>query len=617
MSEKKRKGNIIFRIFSKIWSILRVYLVGVGLFWTIVPLTIALLLSRNVDVETKSFEQPVEVLTDSYIEMEFEGVFVESVDESFQSVFSRAFGGVKAIDVFKYKQKVIDIAHSDNIKGVLLKVGGTSISSIHVDELNDAFRLLKEKGKKLWVYGDSFDDNSYLIASHADKIAMAPGGQVVLLGTNIQQTYFGRALGKLGVEFEVVRAGKYKSLAEPFVGNKPSEASDLMYRELVGDLTGYLVERISTNLGDTNEKIVSEWIGKSFHSSNDALISGIVDELVHYEDFKEGIEKLFVDNSAESMKFKPLSKVYIEDASSYKTVDSLHKLLLLRYSGEIKMDHGGDSDVIYPQKVKKEVDWALKQTDIKAAVIRIDSPGGSALASEIIWHHIQRLKQKMPVIVSMGSLAASGGYYMASAGNMILASRRTVTGSIGVIGMIPNLKAFDEKYGISFFNYGKSQRESLLNPGKKLSEGDKKVLAQSIEEVYQLFLDRVAKARNTGKKDIHAVAQGRVWSAEGALKANLVDKIGGLSDAYREAKLAAELDPEKLYPVVRPQIKKSLMECLNSGRINDCIDGGFDLKALKSYFLTNSEKRVLETINAKVRMVNDISKEPIQARHIW
>ena len=465
------------------------------------------------------------------------------------------------------------------------------------------------------MYGDSFDDNSYLIASHADKIAMAPGGQVVLLGTNIQQAYFGRALDKLGVQFEVVRAGKYKSLAEPFVSNKPSEASDSMYTELVDDLTSYMVQRISANLGDTNEKIVSEWVGKSFHSSNDALISGLVDELVHYEDFKTGIEKLFVDNSAEAMKFKPLAKVYIKDASSYKKVDSLHKLLLLRYSGEIKMSHGGDSDVIYPEKVKKEVDWALKQNDIKAAVIRIDSPGGSALASEIIWHHLQRLKEKMPVIVSMGSLAASGGYYMASAGDKILASRRTVTGSIGVIGMIPNLKAFDEKYGVSFFNYGKSQRESLLNPGKKLSAGDKKVLSQSIEEVYQLFLDRVAKSRNTGKKDIHAVAQGRVWSAEGALKANLVDKIGGLNDAYREAKLAAELDPEMLYPVVRPQIKKSLMECLNSGRINDCIEGGFDIKSFKNYFLTDSEKRVLDSVNENARMFEDISNDPIQARH--
>ena len=315
--------------------------------------------------------------------------------------------------------------------------------------------------------------------------------------------------------------GKYKSLAEPFT-NKPA-ASLEMFNAMVNTQVDSYSHLIAKNRKSTNSKIVLEWIEKSMFTANNAVVAGIVDKVSHYSEFKKTLVANHIDKNAESLSFNDPNDVAIADITDYKEYDELNNIALLRYSGDIHMASTGEDNVIYPEKVKKDIDWVLERPEIKAAVIRISSPGGSALASEIIWNDINRLKQKIPSCFH-GFDGCYGGYYMASAAHKVVAESNTITGSIGVIGMLQTYLSLKNGISSSLTLNLIGQR---FKPWQDFNSQDKKILSGSIEEIYDLFLDRVAKGRNMGKKQVDAIAQGRVWTGLQAKGINLVDEVGG------------------------------------------------------------------------------------------
>ena len=272
-------------------------------------------------------------------------------------------------------------------------------------------------------------------------------------------------------------------------------------------------------------------------------------------------------------------------------------------TGEIVM-HSQSPDKISP-KLKTELLWALESENVKSVVLRIDSPGGSALASELIWKAIHDLNAQKPVIVSMGGVAASGGYYLASAAKKIFASRTTITGSIGVIGMIPWLQDSTNKYGISFHTITSNNRSSLLNPGKTLSRQDREKIQSSINQTYSTFLERVASGRSMDKDNVHKLAQGRVWTGQQALDHGLIDAIGGAGEALNEAKVLAGWSESDRVPILRwtpdfDSIADCLMESPNPMRC-------FPVQQSRS-------SSILEKLEHSLEAIDELGLDPIQAR---
>lgn len=614
MSDKRNQSNGLVRFLLFIWKVLKAYFISVGVFWTLIPAIFIFLLFSKAEKPEIVSKAPVAVMGEHYVSLSLSGVFTEQEQSSREQVLLKIFGNQVPTYLYSFLQKIEDISNTEHIKGVLVRVSALSISAVNASVLAKAFDDLSQKGKKVWFHSADYDDLSYLIASSGTIIALTPGGQVSLLGTTISSPYFGDALSKLGVGVDVVKTGKYKSAFEPFTANMPSEPTVLMYKSLIEDLSNHYVEKISSKRAKGNTDLVKEWIENSFYTSNAALKEGIVDQIVHYDEFKASIEKSLRTNNDESVKFKPLEEVSTAQIEDYKDVDTGFKIGLLEYSGEIQMQEG-DEGVIYPDMVRRDVNWLLKQDEIKAVVMRINSPGGSALASELIWNELTRLKKKIPLVASMGSVAASGGFYMATAADKIVASPETITGSIGVVGLIFNLKAFEEKYGLSFHLFSKSKRRSLLNPGEALSKEDRENLQLSIDEVYDLFLKRVSDARNMGKNAVHEQAQGRVWSGAQALNVGLIDAVGDLSRAYDLAKGLGGLDDGKVYPVIRPNTSESFIDCLKKGGMQDCFDNELNLRVyLKQLVMSHQERRVYEDLSKALQSYESINKSPMQAR---
>lgn len=610
MSEKKQ--GLIGQTLSKLWALVKVYLIGVGLFWTAVPILLVSVISSKSsvnDVHVKK-EKPVKVSGDSFLELKLTGFLTEVERSPSDLVLARLFDEKIPRNFAVFLQQLEDIAHTDHIKGILIDMTAFYPTAGQTGQIDRAFDLIKSKGKKLWVYAASYNDSTYRIASNADQVVVSPAGEVMLTGGGFNIPYFGEALRKIGVDVEVVKSGEYKTAAEPFTRNGPSSASQAALSTIIDKLDAAYVSFVANRRTSGNKALVKEWLERSYFTAQSAKQEMIVDDVLHYEAFKDRIVNKIVSDEAESMEFSKLDEITLADLSDYKEIDDLNKIALLDYSGDIVLsDFSQGEGVIYPELVEQDVEWILEQKDVKAAVLRISSPGGSALASEIIWSHLNRLKKKIPLVVSMGETTASGGYYMASAGNKIVAHPSTLTGSIGVIGMIPNFKQFKEKYGVSFHSFSNSKRAAFFNPGESLSEADKSLLLKSIEETYDLFLNRVAAGRKMGKNEVDKIAQGRVWSGIQALEVGLVDKLGGLKDAYRLAKELAGLDVKKANAIVRPYTKRNFFDCLQSGDWSGCVGKGFDLKKM---ILPADEYEMINSVKQRFRLLQSVNQSPIQ-----
>ncbi|RYZ48634.1 MAG: signal peptide peptidase SppA, partial [Proteobacteria bacterium] len=403
---------------------------------------------------------------------------------------------------------------------------------------------------------------------------LSPVSGLTIPGPAFQLTYFGSALKKLGVELEVVRAGKFKSAMEPFVLDAPSPETIEMYGAIESSLRGTLVDGISEGRKKSKDD-VNAWFKRSLYTSQQSLQQGLVDRIGYLPAWIEDIKvEAKAKNVIEFNKYRSATKD-MDDGKVAPTMGSGDQpsIALIEASGEIVMDGGGDSDgKITPKQLIKELQWAREREAVKAVVFRIDSPGGSALASDLIWDEVRKLVEKKPVVVSMGAVAASGGYYIAAPATMIVAEATTITGSIGVIGAAPKALQVAEKWGVSFHLITQSDRKSYLNLSTRSSEADKAILGEQIDETYNAFVTKVATGRKQDPAHIFAIAQGRVYTGLEASKIGLVDKIGGRDAAVREAELLAKFDPEQLNKVETYEPDSdSLIDCLSNGNAWNCI----------------------------------------------
>ena len=462
-------------------------------------------------------------------------------------------------------QRALELARTDeSIKAVLLdmqeSMRGRGVDFVALRDQIAAF--VADSDKQVVCFLAAGDNRSYLVASAADSIVISPVTMLEIPGPILNLTYFGSAIKKLGIGVQVLQTGDYKSAFEPFVLDKPSAAVLEMYGDLEQSLRSLLVRDIAQGR-QRQEGEVKAWLARSIYTADDAHALGLVDKVGYrleaLTDLKEWV----------AVEEQVSYRAYLKEAKKKETEAYRQGLGLVEARGPIFMD-GNEWETLLPRRIIAELQWMYDNEDVLAVVLRVDSPGGSVLASELIWKEVSRLAAHKPVVVSMGEMAASGGYYLAVGASYLLAEQSTLTGSIGVVGMIPNFAGFKDEYGVSFHVVTASERRALYNAGEAMSTEDQRLVQDSLQEVYRIFKERVAAGRKLEIEQVEKLAGGRVFTGMQALDAGLVDALGGLDVAFAKAKALASLDTDERYPLYR----------YDHGRLSflDCLRATFDFK---------------------------------------
>jgi protease IV len=443
----------------------------------------------------------------------------------------------------------IESAKSDDrIKGIYLDASSISSGMATIEEVRNALIKFKQSGKFIIAYGEVYSQSAYYLASVADKIYLNPEGMIDFRGLSSEIMFFKGTLEKMDIEAQIIKVGTYKSAVEPFILDKMSEANKQQVNSFLGSMYEHFLSEISKSRKVSKESLFSIADDAKIRAPKDALTYKMVDGLKYKDEVLDELKKL----TKTDLK-KDIKSVSLEDYTPKEGKDeesSKNRIAVIYANGEI-MGGEGDDETIGSERISRAIRKARTDDKVKAIVLRINSPGGSALASDVIWRETVLAKKVKPVIVSMGDVAASGGYYIACAADSIFAQPNTITGSIGVFGIIPNMqKFFNNKLGITFDGVKTGKFADLGSINRPLTEGERMILQLEINKVYDTFTKKVADGRKKEQTYINSIGQGRVWSGTEALKIGLVDRLGSIDDAIASAAKKAKLKDYKIvdYP---------------------------------------------------------------------
>jgi protease-4 len=430
----------------------------------------------------------------------------------------------------------IEQAKYDNrIKGIYLELSSIKAGISSVEEIRNALSdFKKESGKFVLAYAEYYSQKAYYLATIADKVYLNPFGSIDFVGMSSKLTFYKGFLDKLGIEMQIIRHGKFKSAVEPFILNKISAENREQIISYMGSIWNFILQTISVSRDIKVEDLNRIADNMELALAEDALNKNFVDKLL-YED--EVVAELTKYSEAPSLNAIGIDKYYM---ASIEKMSKKDKIAVIYASGEI-MSGEGDTDIMSKNLISA-ISKARKDSSIKAVVFRVNSPGGSADASEFIARELEITKSKKPVVISMGDLAASGGYWISSPGNKIFAHHTTLTGSIGVFGIIPNIeKVMQDKLGITFDVVKTNEHSDFPSITQPLKQGEKDYLQKTVENVYSKFTAKVAKFRNLSVEKVDSIGQGRVWSGVNALDIGLIDYFGGMKEAVEEAARLANI----------------------------------------------------------------------------
>ena len=438
---------------------------------------------------------------------------------------------------------------NDKIKGIHLRSDYLAAGWAQTKTLRDALLSFKDSGKFVSAYADFFTQKGYYLASAADSIFVNPNGGVELKGLASEVLYFKDFEDEYGFKMEVIRHGKYKSAVEPYLSNSMSEAN----REQIGSLIASLWETIGLEIAEARNISVAELdaIASDLKANlvGNALKVGLIDHISYKSEYVELLKSKLGLSEKDKLKLVDYNDILAGNAAHKKGVRD--KIAVIYAQGPILFGEGSETQ-IGDQVFVEAIEEAAKSKRVKAIVLRVNSPGGSAMISDILWNALEDAKKKKPLVVSMGNVAASGGYYIACNANTIFADPMTVTGSIGVFATIPNIKGFTDDIGIKAEHVMTHKNAVGYSPFEPISPGFRKSALEGIEHVYDTFKQRVADGRNLSLEEVEALAQGRVWTGLQAKENGLVDELGGLGAAIEAAAVLAEIEEYNLtsYPKV-------------------------------------------------------------------
>lgn len=512
-------------VLATITGVFILWLVGIILFFGI------------IGALSKSEKSSITLKPNSVYQLDLKGTLVDRSEENPFVLMASAFGGeenpVLGLDDVLAN---IDKAKSDpNIKGIYLKGGELTGGWASIKEIRDALVDFKKTNKFIVAYADNYMQSNYYLASVADKILLNPEGLFDFRGLSSELVFIKNTLDKLGIQMQIVKVGTYKSAVEPLINTKMSDAN----REQV---SVYLNSLWKTALNDmaVSRKIPVDSLNTiadkmlMFRDANEAIKAGLVDTLVYVNEADSILKKFIGDGFDKKLLVKHSKMNNVPDKKKFQK----DKVAVIYAVGGID---DGDSEGIVSEKLIKTIDEVAEDKMVKAVVFRVSSPGGSAYGSEQIWHALTNLKKQKPLVVSMGDYAASGGYYISCMADQIIAQPNTITGSIGIFGVIPDLSGLNNKIGLTYDGVKTNKMSDAISLNRPFRPEERELMQSYVDRGYELFVKRCADGRGKKVDEIKAIAEGRVWTGEDALKIGLVDKIGGLDEAISIAAERANL----------------------------------------------------------------------------
>lgn len=499
-------------------------------------------------------------------------VYSDSVIELDLSKIENDYAGKINFTDFQYfdaqHNGLVDVLHAieyatadDKIKGISILNSNSSLGLAQTKALRDALEDFKKSGKFIYAYANYYSQKEYYLNSVADKIYLNPVGELELKGLSVETMFFKDFQEKSGIKVEVIRHGKFKSAVEPFLENKMSDANKEQTTALLNSLWSSVISDISKsrNISISHLNEIAENL--SARTPQMAKNEKLIDEIAYEDVYHNDIKKALKTNQEEEYTSISIDDYAEKVATSQINFEAKDKIAIIYAQGEI-MSGEGDVTVIGEGAMRRSLKEAREDENVKSIVLRIDSPGGDALTSELIWREIELTKKVKPVVVSMGNYAASGGYYIACNAHKIYAEATTITGSIGVFGMLPNFTTAANKIGVSTETVKTHTNAAGFSPFTTLDSSTRAFAQEGVERIYFTFVNRVASGRKLTTQQVDAIGQGRVWTGQDAKKIGLVDAIGGLDDAIKEAAKLGKTTKYRLQDY--PEFDKSFNDLLEN-----------------------------------------------------
>lgn len=488
-------------------------------------------------------------------------------------------------------------ANDKKIEGIYIKCGGSALGVASREEIMQALRDFKESGKWIYAYGDMIQQGDYLLASVADEIYLNPVGNVNIRGIGSMTPFFTGLLEKLGVKVQVVKVGTYKSAVEPFILKEMSDAARLQNKVYIDSIWSYYATTVAENRSIAPAR-VSAWADSLTYAwtAEECINAGVVTNSAYGREFDEILKNKSGIKEDDDIRLVTPAEYIAFNHSDFGNPSDRH--IAVYYAVGDIVD-GGNEGIVGRTVVNDIVELA-DDDNVEGLVLRVNSPGGSAFASEQIWEALEYFKSKdKPFYVSMGDYAASGGYYISCGADSIYADKTTLTGSIGVFGMIPDFSGLvTDKLGVTFSEVASSPNATFMSLVEPMTPYQLGAMQKSVNEIYELFTSRVAEGRGMSVDDVKAIAEGRVWVGSSAIGIGLVDKLGSLTDCVNDMaeSLSLRSDQYVSYPSVDSDLFKALMD--ETGRL-DVAGMALDRETLKAL---HAVKRLREAAPVQARM---------------
>ncbi len=489
--------------------------------------------------------------------------------------------------------------NDSNIKGIYIESGLMSAGYATIEEIRNALLDFRNSGKFVYSFAPIYSQKSYYLASAGDKVFLNPAGILEFKGLSSVRTFYKGTLDKLGIEMQVFKHGEFKSAVEPFILESMSDAARLQTQTYINSMWGHVVQKIAESRNLTVEGLNhTAGLMPMFREDSLLITSGLIDGFKYKDEVIDILKELTgtsQEDDLNAVSLRKYSQVYV--SSGKKKGLEKNKIAVIYADGTI-VDSSSEDGGIKADKLSKTIREARRDSSIKAIVLRVNSPGGSGLGSEIIWREVKLARETKPVVVSMGDLAASGGYYISCAADTIVAHNTTLTGSIGVFGLVPNTKGLLKKIGITTDRVKTHTYSDMPSLDRPFTADEKQLMQAYVDRFYDKFLQRCADGRNTTKDIIGKVGEGRVWSGENALGIKLVDKIGGIDDAVAIAARMANIETYRIEEL--PEMLSSFEQILR--------DLTGEAAAKIGMMMIGEDYKLLKTINGLK------TAYPVQAR---
>lgn len=504
-----------------------------GIVFTILGIVSIVGMVASSDTETTINENSIFVL-------DLDGVLSERVEENpFQSLLGDDYQALGLDDILTSIQKAKE---NENIKGIYLQTGLLEASFASLEEIRHALKDFKESGKFIVAYADQYEQGMYYLASVAEKVIVNPQGSIAWHGLASQPVFYKDLLAKIGIDMQIFKVGTYKSAVEPFIATEMSEANREQVTVFLNSIWGRLLEDISASRNipvETLNQYADELM--DFKQAEAYITCGLADTLLYKDGVLDYLKEMSGREKDESL--RTLSLADMKNVKRNVPLDKSGNIIAVYYAFGGIDDSTSPDEGINSEKVCKDLRKLREDETIKAVVLRVNSPGGSAYGSEQIWREVVLLKEQKPVIVSMGDYAASGGYYISCAADCIVADPTTLTGSIGIFGMFPNLEGLlTNKLGLHFDMVKTNKFADMGDMTRAFNADEKAAMQNYINNGYKLFVKRCADGRGMSVEAIEKIAEGRVWTGATAKEIGLVDELGGLEKALEIAAEKAEIE---------------------------------------------------------------------------